>query len=133
MRAGLALLMVVAACGGTNSGGDIDGRPADASGHDAPQPECLSANDCAQLFGPPPCGAWECTGGRCEVVCPGCTDGDGDGYGVEATPGACAGPDCDDADRAILDSAQRTGYSGPPGTETVGTCRAGVESCTAGA
>src|SRR5688572_26981727 len=116
MRACLALLLVVAACGGTNSGGDLDGGPPDASGPD----------------GPPPCGAWECTGGRCEVVCPGCTDSDGDGYGVEATPGACAGPDCDDADRTILDSAQRTCYSGPPGTETVGTCRAGVESCTAG-
>ncbi len=133
MRAYLALFLAVAACGGSNPGDLPDGGLPDAQGVDVTPPECTSPNDCQGQFGPPPCGMWECTGGLCQVSCPGCTDGDGDGYGVEAAPGDCAGPDCDDADDTIFDSAQRTCYSGPPGTEMVGTCRMGVESCTAGA
>ncbi len=90
--------------------------------------ECTDPSDCVSLYGAAPCGAWECNGGECEVVCSGCTDGDRDGYGT----GTCAGADCDDADDTILDSHSRSCYSGPGGTAGTGTCREGTEICTDG-
>jgi hypothetical protein len=70
-------------------------------------------------------------GGQCQASAPNCTDADFDGYG--AGPGcACAGLDCDDADDTVFDTAQASCYSGPAGTEGVGTCLAGQASCTAG-
>ncbi|MBI5491107.1 MAG: DUF1565 domain-containing protein [Deltaproteobacteria bacterium] len=115
--------------------GDGDGgADGDADGTDAtdvPVGECAGAGDCAPLYGAAPCGAWECNLGACEVNCPGCTDADRDGYGTGAA-GACAGPDCDDADDAVADVAVTSCYSGATGTEGVGACREGTLSCTAG-
>ena len=91
--------------------------------------ECAAPADCMAAYGAPPCGSWECTSGSCNVVCAGCTDADLDGYGAGS---GCAGPDCDDADDTVLSSAVRSCYSGPPGTDGVGTCLAGTETCTAG-
>jgi hypothetical protein len=107
-------------------GGDV---PVDGD-EDAPDGagECSDASDCVTLYGPAPCGAWECNDGVCEVNCPGCTDGDMDGYGT----GSCAGPDCDDADDTIFDSHTRSCYSGASGTAGRGVCREGTEICTAG-
>jgi hypothetical protein len=99
-------------------------------GVDAFAPECAAASDCDTLHGPPPCGAWTCATGLCVVSCPGCTDLDGDGYGVGAA-GACAGPDCDDTDRTLGADGTRACYSGASG-RGVGACRDGVEVCTAG-
>jgi len=90
--------------------------------------ECDSPADCETIYGPAPCGAWECNGGACEVNCPGCTDADRDGYGT----GTCAGGDCDDGDDTVFDTAVRTCYSGASGTDGVGTCRAGTENCLGG-
>lgn len=108
-----------------------DASPTDAGPPDAFTPECAAAADCMTARGAPPCGTWECTGGLCRANCPGCTDADGDGYGTGAA-GACAGPDCDDADRSIGSDAVRSCYSGPAGTDGVGACRAGTETCAAG-
>jgi hypothetical protein len=44
----------------------------------------------------------------------------------------CAGLDCDDDDDTIFDTSARSCYSGPQGTEGVGTCIAGQELCNAG-
>jgi hypothetical protein len=90
--------------------------------------ECTSPADCAAIYGPAPCGSWECNGGACEVNCPGCTDADRDGYGT----GTCAGGDCDDGDDTVFDTAARACYSGPTGTDGVGTCHGGTESCLGG-
>ena len=124
-------------------GGNLDGATGDGGGADANLPdgalpdgaldagpmECVDATECETLFGLPPCGAWECNGGACNVVCPGCTDADGDGYGPEA---ACAGPDCDDSDDTLGADGVRTCYSGPSGTAGVGECLSGSEVCIAG-
>lgn len=111
---------------------DVPDEDVPADGVDVPDGdvigECSDAGDCETIYGPAPCGAWECNGGLCDVNCPGCTDADRDGYGT----GTCAGPDCDDADDAVFDSATRVCYSGASGTEGVGTCLAGTETCTAG-
>ena len=87
---------------------------------------CVTAADCTARSAPP-CGAWECRNSSCVLNCPNCTDGDGDGYGVGI---GCAGPDCDDADPTIQASGVR---SCPTGAVNKGTCRAGTQSCTAGA
>jgi hypothetical protein len=91
--------------------------------------ECEDITDCEDQFGVAPCGAWECNFRQCEVVCPDCTDGDLDGFG---TGTGCAGPDCDDDDDTIGDTGARACYSGPSGTEGVGTCLAGTEFCSNG-
>jgi len=95
--------------------------------------ECQSASDCDAIRGAPPCGVWACSpvNHTCEASSPGCTDGDQDGYGAGAAC-ACAALDCDDSDPTIGDNAQRSCYSGPGGTAGVGTCRAGLETCTGG-
>ena len=97
-----------------------------------PQPECTDSSQCQPIHGAPACGAWACNAGVCEVECPGCTDNDKDGFGVETTPGACAGPDCDDTDKTIHDTGSRSCYSGRAGTAGVGVCVAGSQTCSAG-
>ena len=89
---------------------------------------CVVAADCITHNGPAPCGSWECRAGACALNCPNCTDLDGDGYGVGA---GCAGPDCDDTDPMIRSS--KDSRDCPVGAATGGTCRAGTQSCTAGA
>ena len=136
--------------GGTDpmDGGDVDGAaptdgmvPVDAGpdamttpdtgpGDAGPPPECAAPADCDAMYGAPPCGAWECNAGSCDVACPGCTDADGDGYGPEPE---CAGPDCDDADDMLGDNGVRSCYSGPSGTAGVGECLMGTETCIDGA
>jgi len=91
--------------------------------------ECSDAAECADDFGPAPCGAWECNAGECEVICPDCTDADRDGYGPDA---ACAGPDCDDADDTVTDTSSMDCYSGPAGTQDVGNCLGGTRDCVGG-
>ena len=91
---------------------------------------CAVAADCMTRNGRPPCGAWECRAGACVVICPNCTDLDHDGYGVGT---GCAGADCDDADFNIRATAPaRSCYSGPNGTDKMGVCRAGSQSCNNG-
>jgi hypothetical protein len=90
---------------------------------------CATAADCTAQNGAPPCGVWECQTNQCAAVCPACTDGDHDGFGVGA---GCAGPDCDDTDPNIGSAGQRACYSGDVGTAGVGACHAGGETCTAG-
>lgn len=92
----------------------------------------MMAADCASLLGAPTCagGAWNCTNGACAAACPQCTDPDGDGYGTGAA-GACRGADCDENDPQVHQGTRRGCYSGAPGTQGVGECRAGVETCTA--
>jgi len=118
---------------------DCDGDPADTDCDDTDPTrssldgtcivECETASECAPLHGDAPCGAWECNVGLCEVVCPDCTDGDSDGYGVGS---GCAGPDCDDDDDTVGESTVASCYSGPGGTEDKGSCRVGASTCTAG-
>jgi hypothetical protein len=55
-----------------------------------------------------------------------CIDLDGDGYGVGA---GCLGPDCDDSNNAVHDTATRPC---PAGAVNKGTCRAGSQTCTGG-
>ncbi len=81
-----------------------------------------------------------------------CSDVDGDGYGIGT---ACTGSDCDDANAKVWDQdhcdaacdedPHSTGcecdraanpepeicYTGPDGTLSIGTCRAGLRTCTA--
>lgn len=118
--------------GGTVDGGGGDGGTGDGGSQDGGTTgtDCSSATDCEPSLGAAPCGSWECNNGFCDVVCSGCTDFDLDGYGPEA--GACAGPDCDDNDDTIFSDHTRTCYSGPSGTEGVGTCQGGAEVCRAG-
>src|SRR4051812_12066132 len=127
---GALLLVVSAVLQGCNCGGvppDQDG------GQDSgPPPECTDSSQCQALKGAPVCGSWACNAGVCEVDCPGCTDSDHDGFGVSTTPGACAGPDCDDADKTLHDTGARSCYSGTPGTAGVGVCVAGLQTCSAG-
>lgn len=104
-----------------------DATPADL-GTDTFVPECANAADCTAQKGAPPCGSWTCPSGLCVAVCPGCTDADGDGYGV----GTCAGPDCDDADRSLGADGVRSCYPGPANTAGIGVCRAGTELCVGG-
>src|SRR5437870_1693506 len=68
-------------CGGTPPGNE-DGGP--DSGQ---QTECtaLDTSQCVTLHGAPPCGAYACVGGLCQVSCPGCTDNDHDGFGTGTT------------------------------------------------
>ncbi|MBL9038505.1 MAG: hypothetical protein JNG84_08345 [Archangium sp.] len=47
-------------------------------------------------------------------------------------PGACAGPDCDDADRQLHDTGERTCFPSERGAVGVGVCRAGVATCSSG-
>src|SRR6476659_9897524 len=89
--AALVLVVGSSALQGCNSGGG--GNP-----DSGPPPECTDSSQCQALKGAPACGSWACNAGFCEVDCPGCTDSDHDCFGVSTTPGACAGPDCDDAD-----------------------------------
>jgi hypothetical protein len=105
-----------------------DGGTAE-TGPDATLGVCTIAADCARLNGDPVCGAWECQAGLCATVCADCTDADHDGFGVGA---GCAGPDCDDGDPTVGSRGARSCYSGTPGTDGVGVCRTGVESCTGG-
>jgi MYXO-CTERM domain-containing protein len=91
-------------------------------------------------------------------TCPTCTDGDGDGYGDPASA-VCTHPerDCDDSDDAIhpgatevcngsddncdsttdegcacAPAASRPCYGGPAGTEGVGACHGGTQTCPSG-
>lgn len=96
---------------------------------DAGPVECVAPLDCESLHGPPPCGAWECNAGACDVVCAGCADADRDGYGSGA---GCAGGDCDDADDTVGPMARASCYAGPAGTEGVGACVAGERQCVDG-
>ncbi|MGI5865714.1 MAG: MopE-related protein, partial [Myxococcales bacterium] len=59
-----------------------------------------------------------------------CEDADGDGFGEGL---GCAGADCDDADPAIGSSGERSCYTGPEGTEGIGACHAGRQTCSDGA
>ncbi len=117
--------------GGATTGTSAGGGGAGGSGGSIPA-ECASASDCDALFGPSPCGQWACNAGQCEASSPGCTDADQDGYGTGAAC-ACAGLDCDDTDDTVLSTGTRSCYSGPAGTDGVGTCQAGTETCTVGA
>jgi hypothetical protein len=117
-------------------GGPRPDAPTSEGGRDGSIPDagpgCSVPADCTAALGAPPCsaaGEWQCSDGQCDVLCPGCTDADLDGHGPNA---ACAGPDCDDADDAVTDSSIRSCYSGPSGTDGMGTCRAGTQTCTAG-
>jgi hypothetical protein len=86
---------------------------------------------------------------KCPANAPGqCHDKDGDGYGS----GCTAGPDCDDGDKSVHDvcdcgkqpfagGCACTGsattsitcpYSGPSGTQDVGSCRKGQRACENG-
>ncbi|HTM23244.1 MAG TPA: hypothetical protein VL172_22135 [Kofleriaceae bacterium] len=91
--------------------------------------ECQQAADCMAANGAPPCGAWECNAGSCDVVCPDCADADGDGYGVGT---GCAGADCDDADDALIDGSTASCYSADSSTLGVGVCQAGSHTCRGG-
>jgi len=65
-----------------------------------------------------------------------CLDADRDGYA--AGTDLCSGPleygpyDCDDRDPEVHDESTRPCYSGPNGSDGVGTCIAGTEICTGG-
>ncbi|MBI4957450.1 MAG: hypothetical protein HY908_35910 [Myxococcales bacterium] len=118
--------------GGSGTGGQASGGGGSAEGGGGGLPaECAQASECDALFGAAPCGAWACTGGQCQASAAGCVDDDFDGYGSGASC-ACGGLDCDDADDTVGDTAAGSCYSGPPGTDGVGTCVAGTRSCTAG-
>lgn len=119
--------------GSSSSGqGGVGGAGGGASSSSSGMPgECAMAADCDAAFGASPCGVWACNGGQCEAQAAGCVDVDKDGYGSGAGC-ACAGIDCDDNDDKIGGSAVRSCYSGPAGTDGVGTCKAGTESCTSG-
>ncbi len=58
-----------------------------------------------------------------------CEDVDGDGFGVGL---GCEGADCDDADLTLTSSGERSCYSGPEGTEGIGACLAGRQTCSEG-
>jgi len=89
---------------------------------------CANPGQCTTRFGAAPCGSWTCPAGICVLNCPNCTDLDGDGYGVGT---GCAGPDCDDTDPNILNSAPPRNC--PAGAMPQGpVCRPGTQSCTAG-
>ncbi|HXK19534.1 MAG TPA: hypothetical protein VNG33_17110 [Polyangiaceae bacterium] len=108
------------------------GGEAGAGGAPTP-PECVTKADCdTTRGGPAHCGNWQCNAaGTCEIDSPGCTDADGDGYGVGANC-ACTGLDCDDADDTVADALQKSCYTGKQGTLGVGTCQAGQSICAAG-
>ncbi|HET6148990.1 MAG TPA: hypothetical protein VFH68_15740 [Polyangia bacterium] len=116
--------------GGRESGGDTARDAITDANPDNPL-ACVLASDCAlRNGGAPPCGAWECRGRTCAVICPDCTDLDHDGFGVGS---GCAGADCDDANFAIRATVPaRSCYSGANNTMNVGACRAGWQSCAAG-
>ena len=120
----------VTGTGGSSQGGHGGGGASQGGGGGVPA-ECADAAECDALFGAAPCGVWACTAGQCQASAPSCVDDDFDGYGTGANC-ACAGLDCDDADDAVGDTAAGNCYSGPPGTEGVGTCVAGTHSCSAG-
>ena len=113
--------------GGAAQGG---GGAAQGGGGGLPA-ECAGASDCDALFGAAPCGVWACTSGQCQASAAGCVDLDFDGYGSGAGC-SCAGIDCDDAAAAVGDTAVANCYTGPAGTDGVGTCQAGSHTCTAG-
>lgn len=92
--------------------------------------ECVDAGECETRYGAAPCGAWACNAGSCDVECADCADDDRDGYGVGD---GCAGLDCDDDDDQLFEGVSRACYGGPPGTEGVGECRPGLETCLDGA
>jgi hypothetical protein len=86
---------------------------------------CDDDRDCDQV-------CVDCISGSCSVIDESgkpCMDGDGDGHGSGYD---CPG-DCDDSDPSITDSATRPCYTGPDGTEGVGVCVGGTETCTDGA
>jgi hypothetical protein len=91
--------------------------------------DCEEAADCQAASGDPPCGAWECNSGSCDVVCPDCADADLDGYG---TGTGCAGADCDDADDTVIEGSVQDCYSADSGTLGVGVCQAGTRTCRGG-
>jgi hypothetical protein len=114
---------------GSTDGGAAGSGPTDG-GVDLPGGVCKQAGDCLTARGAPPCGAWECrAGGVCAVVCPMCTDADGDGFGAGS---GCAGPDCDDTNPMVGRSSARGCYEGKGGTMGVGPCRAGTQLCADG-
>lgn len=122
--------------GGSGGAGSTTGSmtttSTNASSSSGMPPECVMASDCdAKFMGPPACGVWACNAGSCEASSMGCTDADQDGYGAGVNC-TCAGLDCDDADDTIFDQAVGSCYSGPSGTENVGSCVAGSQTCTAG-
>ncbi|MCC6523322.1 MAG: hypothetical protein IT373_11715 [Polyangiaceae bacterium] len=120
--------------GAANGGGgsSAGGGGTNAGGGGGAAGECSQSSDCNALFGNAPCGSWQCNGqGQCQANAPSCTDADTDGYGSGAGC-ACAGLDCDDADPTVQDTASGSCYSGPVGTDGVGTCQAGTHSCAAG-
>lgn len=98
---------------------------------DARLTECIADADCMGLP-TPPCasGEWRCfLPGTCGIVCPDCTDADHDGYGVGL---GCAGGDCDDADRLVLDAMSAACYPGSPASAGVGACHEGIQECVDG-
>ncbi len=114
---------------GADAPSTVDG---DSGGNaDTTASECTMASDCDTAFGASPCGSWACNGGRCQASSAGCSDDDFDGYGTGAGC-TCAGLDCDDHDDTVAGTAAGTCYSGPAGTQNVGTCVAGTRRCNAG-
>ena len=78
---------------------------------------------------------------NCESPAPAFVDADGDTFGDNSTQvDACVPPvgysatggDCDDTDDAIVPGSTRSCYTGPNGTEGVGLCTAGLETCSGG-
>ncbi len=124
---------------GDRDAGDRDAGAIDAGAVDAGMPDggippggdCLDIDDCVTAYGDPPapCG-WSCVTNLCGIACADCADLDRDGHGVGA---GCLGPDCDDDDPATTSAGRRACYSGPAGSEGVGSCQAGTEVCVDGA
>jgi hypothetical protein len=111
--------------GGSDAGAGGTGGGADPP----PEPDCVTASDCELANGVAACGAWVCSSnGTCHAVSEGCTDADGDGYGV-GTDCTCGGLDCNDAEPRIRGSARET-CGVEPGER--GGCFTKVRFCRSG-
>jgi Notch-like protein len=114
-------------CDGTDN--DCDGTADDADGGGALTRTCYSGPDGTGNVGVCRRGTQTCTGGQFPAACTG-----------EVLPGTetCNASD-DDCDARVDENPSRTGplsqecYTGSPGTEDVGVCRGGTQTCAGGA